>query len=232
MKAVIEGLKYYLNRIPIVGPLVGTVYAKILTRRFTGSEDYWLKRYKRGGNSGAGSYDRLAEFKAEVLNQFVIEHDIETVIEYGCGDGNQVGLARYKNYLGFDISPEAVARCQKIFSQDPSKSFKPTGEYNQETADLTISLDVLFHLVEDQVFENYLHRLFASSTRFVIIYSSDRDVQDRIQPPHVKHRKFTEWINQHIRGWHLDQHIPNKHPFQGKNREGSFAEFFIYKKIN
>jgi SAM-dependent methyltransferase len=232
MKAILEGLKKYINRIPIAGPLVGAVYAKILTKRFNGSEDYWIARYKRGGNSGAGSYDRLAEFKAEVLNRFVIEQEIESIIEYGCGDGNQLKLARYKKYLGFDISPEAVAKCQKTFYQDPAKSFRLMAEYKQEAADLTISLDVLYHLVEDHVFENYLHRLFDSSIRFVIIYSSNKDAQDRIQPPHVKHRKFTEWINQNIRGWRLDQNIPNKHPFRRKNKEGSFADFFIYQKIN
>ena len=32
-----------------------------------------IQRYKKGGNSGAGSYNHLAEFKAEVLNQFVKE---------------------------------------------------------------------------------------------------------------------------------------------------------------
>jgi hypothetical protein len=231
MKAIREGLKKYINRIPMAGPLVGAVYARILTKRFTGSEDYWIERYKRGGNSGAGSYDRLAEFKAEVLNRFVFEQGVGSIIEYGCGDGNQLKLARYKKYLGFDISPEAIVQCQRIFNQDPSKSFKLMVEYNQETADLTISLDVLYHLVEDYVFENYLHRLFASSTRFVIIYSSNTDIQDRIQPPHVKHRKFTEWINRNVRGWRLDQHIPNRHPFRGRNKEGSFAEFFIYQKI-
>ncbi len=37
----------------------------------------------RGKNSGAGSYNELAEFKANVLNDFVRENDIQTVIEYG-----------------------------------------------------------------------------------------------------------------------------------------------------
>lgn len=32
--------------------------------RFSGSASYWENRYVRGGNSGAGSYNRLSEFKA------------------------------------------------------------------------------------------------------------------------------------------------------------------------
>ena len=35
--------------------------------------NYWDQRYKKGGNSGAGSYGRLAEFKAEIINKFIKE---------------------------------------------------------------------------------------------------------------------------------------------------------------
>ena len=40
------------------------------------SAQYWRDRYRAGGNSGAGSYGRLAGFKAEIVNAFVREHDI------------------------------------------------------------------------------------------------------------------------------------------------------------
>ncbi|WP_125185483.1 hypothetical protein [Botryobacter ruber] len=35
------------------------------------SSDYWEKRYSSGGTSGSGSYNRLAEFKADVLKSFI-----------------------------------------------------------------------------------------------------------------------------------------------------------------
>ena len=53
------------------------------------------KRYSAGGNSGAGSYSQLAEFKAQVLNRFVATHDVKHIIEFGSGDGNQLALAEY-----------------------------------------------------------------------------------------------------------------------------------------
>ena len=53
---------------------------------------YWENRYKNNGNSGAGSYGRLAEFKADVINNFIAENKITSVIEFGCGDGNQLSL--------------------------------------------------------------------------------------------------------------------------------------------
>lgn len=38
---------------------------------FKNSESYWIERYDKGGNSGAGSYDNYAEFKADIINDFV-----------------------------------------------------------------------------------------------------------------------------------------------------------------
>ena len=42
----------------------------------------------------------LAKFKARVMNDFVRENGIRSVIELGCGDGMQLALADYPRYLG------------------------------------------------------------------------------------------------------------------------------------
>ena len=44
------------------------------------------------------------------------------------------------------------------------------------TADLALSLDVIYHLTEDTVFEAYMRHLFAAGSRFVIIYATDREI--------------------------------------------------------
>ena len=54
---------------------------------FAGSGNYWDKRYQKGRDSGEGSYGELALFKAKVLNEFVREKEIRSVIEFGSGDG-------------------------------------------------------------------------------------------------------------------------------------------------
>jgi hypothetical protein len=227
MAQIIKPIKKLLRRFPVVYDLVAKVYVGRLAKRFSGSKDYWIERYDKGGHSGAGSIGRLAGFKAEVLNAFVEEHDIQTIIEYGCGDGSQLQLANYKKYLGFDISPKALTQCQKTFGSDTSKTFKLMRCYEGENAELTLSLDVVYHLVEDDVFEDYMRRLFDSSTRYVIVYSSDYDNQEAIQVPHIRHRKFTTWVNEHLDDWTLIQHIPNRYR---DIDEGSFASFYIYGK--
>ena len=105
---------------------------------FDDSASYWERRYSGGGHSGVGSYGLFAEFKADVLNRFVAAHAVQSVIEFGCGDGNQLALARYPRYLGFDISETAVARCRKRYRRDRGKSFRAMRDYAGETADLQV----------------------------------------------------------------------------------------------
>ena len=62
---------------------------------FPGSAAYWEERYRTGGNSGCGSYGHLANWKAEIVNDFVAATGVQRVIEHGAGDGNQLSLARY-----------------------------------------------------------------------------------------------------------------------------------------
>lgn len=219
-------------------PLIGTA-AKWLARNirnmaspFQGSENYWIQRYESGGNSGAGSYADLAQFKAEIINQFVREHDVRSVIEFGSGDGNQLTLSDYPRYLGFDISPKAIALCEGKFANDKTKTFKLMKAYSGETADLVLSLDVIYHLIEDEVFENYMETLFAAAERFVIVYSSNNEGSHLTPHPHVKHRRFSDWIERYATAWRLFTHIPNKYPFDEVSREGSFADFYIYEKVD
>jgi SAM-dependent methyltransferase len=192
------------------------------------SSDYWEKRYVDGGNSGAGSYGRLAEFKAEILNNFVNENNIETVIEFGCGDGNQLLFLKYPKYTGYDVSKTAVALCRNKFRGDNSKQFYLLDEYHNEKAELSLSLDVIFHLIEDKVFDNYMSLLFICSERYVIIYSSNK--VEYSPAKHVKHRKFTDWIEQNKREWQLIKKIPNRYPGNGNDGSSSFCDFYIFEK--
>jgi len=57
---------------------------------FKSSGEYSDGRYKAGGDSGVGSYSKVTLFKAEIINRFVQEHIVETIIEFGCRDGNQL----------------------------------------------------------------------------------------------------------------------------------------------
>lgn len=230
-----SSFKNLVKSTPVAGTIARTVYRALRKGAsrdgsFPGSRTYWENRYADGGNSGCGSYNEFAEFKADVLNSFVSEKKIETVIEFGCGDGNQLTLANYPRYKGFDVSTTAVALCRKKFEGDKTKSFHMLTEYSGETADLALSIDVIYHLIEDSAFEDHLRSVFGAATRFAIIYSSDTEKNEGNRAPHVKHRKFTDWVRMNAPEWSLEQHIPNKYPAGGMT-QGSCADFYIYRRI-
>jgi cyclopropane fatty-acyl-phospholipid synthase-like methyltransferase len=202
-------------------------------KQFPGSAAYWEKRYEQGGNSGAGSYNRLAEFKAEILNDFCNRNNIQKIIEFGCGDGNQLKLAKYKNYIGLDVSEKSIEICKKIFQKDDTKEFYVLDNLNLKEklfkADLVLSLDVIFHLVEDSVFETYMNNLFSTFPKYVIIYASNYEFQPKVA--HVRHRCFTNYIEKQYPEFSLIDVVKNKYPFDEKDPNNtSFADFYFFEK--
>ena len=149
--------------------------------QFVSSGRYWERRYSAGGTSGAGSYGPAAAWKAEVVNAWVREHEVTSVLDLGCGDGNQLSLADYPRYLGLDRSADRrSALHSESFAADPTKSFRLVraaairGSRGVVPRDHTaLSMEVLFHLVEDDVFEDYMSPPVRRAERFVVVCSSD-----------------------------------------------------------
>jgi SAM-dependent methyltransferase len=197
---------------------------------FRGSARFWEQNYARGDTSGAGSYGRAAQAKADFLNAFVRQHAVRSVVEFGCGDGNQLSLADYPRYVGLDVSRTAIGLCRRRFAADPAKSFflYDGGCFADRggifAADLAISLDVIYHLTEDQVFETYLRHLFAAGQRFVVVYSTNMEVTGTA--PHVRHRVFTTWVEDNAPEWELAGVT------RGPNTElAERADFFAYRRL-
>jgi len=210
---------------------VRALFGRKVEADFTTSDKYWDDRYRNGGNSGAGSYGRLATFKSEVLNDFVGRNGIKSVIEFGSGDGNQLTLANYPFYQGVDVSKTAVHSCRVRFAGDLNKKFMTLAEYDGQCAELSLSLDVIYHLVEDDTYDSYMTTLFAAAERYVIVYASNMD--DHTSALHVRHRKFTDWVSANQSGFKLVSHIPNRYPFEPKDQtNSSFADFFVFEAIS
>ena len=212
-------------------PAIAAALAAIRRALFPGSVAYWERRYARGGTSGVGSYGELAQFKANVLNKFVAEYSVQSVIEFGCGDGNQLTLCRYPRYIGLDVSRSAINWCLERFRDDHSKSFfwyDPAYFVDRARlfhADLALSLDVLYHLVEDRIYEAYLRRLFAASDRWVVIYSTNEDRVSR--EPHVRHHRFADWVIRWQHDFRLHGVISHS-----EGPGGSTADFHFYERTD
>ena len=199
--------------------------------RFRNSRSYWEQRYRLGGDAGRGSFGEPARYKAAVLNAFVRQHQIQSVIEFGCGDGNQLQLADYPRYLGVDVSRAALAHCERRFAADPSKQFMLLEDYAGEQAELALSLDVLFHLVEDATYFAYLDRLFASGLRFVVVYSTSTE-----QPPrtmrHVRHRDVTGDIATRFPGFERLFDAEAALPPPVHVTQGLATRFYLYQRAS
>lgn len=211
-----------------------TPIRRLRERRFAGSAEYWERRYARGQTSGVGSRGEIAEYKATYLNAFVQEHDVESVIEFGCGDGYQLGLAEYPRYIGVDVSPTVLRSCVEAFGDDPTKSFfgYSTGGFSDRLgllrSDLAMSLDVVFHLVEDDVYDQYMRDLFAAATRYVIVFSPDGSLPGGLESaPHVRGREFTRWVSQHAPQWRLAHVEPS--PFDTEGELRTAAQFHVFE---
>jgi hypothetical protein len=214
----------------LVRPLPGVRRLSLLRQHiaFRGSAAYWERNYARGGTSGPGSYGGLAAQKAAFLNGFVRQHGVRSVTEFGCGDGHQLSLADYPSYIGLDVCRSALRLCQQRFAGDITKSFfLYDGACFEDragifAADLALSADVIYHLVEDGVFSRYMAHLFGAATRFVVIYATNMEMPGTA--PHVRHRQFTTWVETHCPQWRLDRVTP------GPGRGLARADFYAYSR--
>jgi SAM-dependent methyltransferase len=234
-----SSMKRFVKSIPVLGPTAGKlarlpIFYRVRGLNFPGSASFWEGVYRQGGTSGPGSYGRLAQFKAEILNEFVRTEAIHRVIEFGCGDGAQLQLAKYPEYVGVDVASGSIQRCKALFADDSTKRFYLAEKLPEsiEKFDLGLSLDVVYHLVEDSIFNTYMRRLFDASGRYVIIYSSNYDAWTIAQ--HVRHRKFTDWINKNAPDWCAHGFVPNRFPVdpQQSDDESSHADFYFFARKN
>ncbi len=198
---------------------------------------YWQWRYRTGGTSGAGSRGRLAAFKAEVVNRLIAANQIASVIDLGCGDGVQMAMigadGQGPHYLGVDVSPDALAMC--LYRGGGNRRFLLYEDFAAaipaHTADLAISMDVIYHLTDDAVYYNYLDDLFGCAERIVLIYASN--IHAATRDTHVRHRCFTETIKSRFPDWRLAAMLPNRFSFDpAQPEQTSFADFYFFTPIS
>jgi cyclopropane fatty-acyl-phospholipid synthase-like methyltransferase len=210
----------------ILSLLERTERTRSLYYRLFDSTEYWEQRYADDHDSGPGSRGGHRQFKADFLNTFVDENGIESVLEFGCGDGVQVELAEYPSYTGLEISKSAIQACSRRFPHDETKSFflyDPPNFLNRGAleAELVLSLEMVFHLVDDAVFEKIMHDIFSASNKYVIIFSSNHN--EPTPELHVRHRRFTDYVEENFPTFELIEKVENEY-------EERVSDFYVYEK--
>lgn len=181
---------------------------------------YWETRYADGRDSGEGSRGKTAEHKAAVVNTIAWEQGVESMIDWGCGDGQVLEhITNEVHYTGVDISPTVIG---KVAQLHPHRSFVLDKLGTMTTAwlraDMSLSMDVMFHLVNDDDYYKYLNRLFQAARKVVLIYSTDSD--DGLTARHVMRRHWTPDVARMFPEWQLISRHPNPEE----------AGFYLYLK--
>ncbi|MCB4769812.1 class I SAM-dependent methyltransferase [Ancylobacter sp. Lp-2] len=195
------------------------------------SGPYWERRYATGGHSGAGSRGLLANYKAAFINRFIRLNAVRSVIDLGCGDGYQIEPLRVRSYLGLDVSPTAVDLCRERYATRLGWRFETyaTGSPAKAEHDLALSLDVIYHLVEDDIYDGYMRRLFDSARRHVLVYASDWERPGHV--PHIRHRWFSGWVARERPAWRVVDRPANPYPFDEFNDlNTTFASFVAFER--
>lgn len=159
---------------------------------------YWERRYANGGNSGKGSRGKTARAKGRFINSVINTNRVKSVIDWGCGDGKVLSYVKPGvDLVGVDVSKTVIDRVSAKFPDwrffvDDAPGVK---------CDLAMSLDVLFHLPDDEDFYAYLDRLFGSARKLVLIYSTDHDTP--LMGHHLRRRRFTPVVSERHPRWKL-----------------------------
>lgn len=183
----------------------------------------WEDRYVNKGNSGFGSYQKdLYDYKLGFVRDVITQYNIKTVFDYGCGDGHVVSEIiagrDVDSYIGIDLSPYIIEQNRKKYKD---KIYYTLEEYNfdqKETFDLVISLDVIYHIMEEAFYYETLSKLFELSKKYVLIYAVDKDL---LYSGHMHFRRFTN-------------KIPNNYKLVKSEKtpnEQMETTFYLYEKI-
>lgn len=140
-----------------------------MTTQYTEVGQFWDDRYRRGDRAT----DAVAD-KAAYVNEAIARYGIRTMIDWGCGAGDQLAhfdLNGMERYVGTDVSIEAIRQARERF---PDLYFIHRPKLRvKEAAELSLSLDVIFHQTTEELFVSHLDDVFDRASRLVVIRSTN-----------------------------------------------------------
>jgi SAM-dependent methyltransferase len=118
---------------------------------------YRTSQWQSRSRSGPGSLPELNVSYLQLLPTILVEHNIKSVVDIGCGDWTlyQSAFDWYSsgvNYVGIDVVPELVDQLNKLHRRD-NVEFRCGDVFGADLpeADLYILKDVLQHWPNDRI---------------------------------------------------------------------------------
>lgn len=122
-------------------------------------------------SSGPGSRGEFAAWKVQVLNDFFQQQAIQSVVDFGSGDGVVAQELKVPDYVGMDVLPQSVGQCKRMMPGREFHLIKPSEVVNR-TAEVALSLEVIFHLT-DEDYRVHMDNLLRCAQRFLIICAAE-----------------------------------------------------------
>lgn len=153
----------------------------------------WDEHYKSGGKSGDPSdYMKSREWKHALIAKYC---DIKnnSIIDVGCGDLQFWQGRKPAKYIGIDISQTIIdAHTEKY----PDRQFicASSDESLDISADMVMCFDMLWHIIDDDVYIETLKNIRRYSKKYIMIYTwnsnpFNRNILHRIINMLVKFKK-------------------------------------------
>jgi hypothetical protein len=121
------------------------------------------------------------------------------------------------------VSSTVIDKCKELL---PQYDFYTTNNIPENLiSDLVTSLDVIYHLVEDDVYDAYMKQLTAFNSKYILVYGTNFDKNDYSE--HVRARKFTD--HSAFDDYELIYNKPNP-LLKDHDGQGTFGDWFLFKR--
>lgn len=129
---------------------------------------YWDNHYQLGGVSGEGSIGEYREWKWKIITEYcpVISH----VIDVGCGDNSFWQGRECLDYLGIDSSNTIIIKNRQ--KRPEWKFINAPAELTQQiSAPVVFCMDMLFHILNDDIYEKIIKNIAFYTQNYLFIYT-------------------------------------------------------------
>ena len=155
--------------------------------------------------------------KFKTINNIITQNNIQSIIQYGLSDKNQIELFNTENkiFTGIDKNLSNVLKCNHLFKDDKTKHFIHSNNIkNNLNADLVLIYNVHKNL-QDDTHKEFIQNLLNKSKRYVVIY--EKCISE-------KYKHFLNYIN-NLPQWKFYEFVPNENLQIDNN-------FYVYEKID
>jgi len=176
-------LDAHMRLLPVAEPRVRPAIERVnraierFQRRYFDNRSFWNHRYAHHPElgSGLGSRGDALQLKQDLLARLLPAQDGVSVLDWGCGDLEVVRGFPWRDYVGVDISTEALRMARE---KRPDWSFATPAAFeagNGQCRDIVLCLDVLIHQPTHAEYAALVRKLVALARRGALVAGFNRD---------------------------------------------------------